>query len=212
MTMTQKVKSKNDLAFRWLAQILGIGTLITSCAFFYRGTDPVNLPKFFCLGITSCAILGVLGFRMKKFYKSENRTIYFALGVFIVALLNSLLFSGAPRIQMWYGTFARNDGFLTYFALAVCFFGASKFRKKEEIRIVLIFLLLVGLFNSIFSFLEILGFNLLKGDNFFNAIIGNLGNPDFVSAFFGIFASSCFAFNCKNNQSQFIYCLWINWH
>ena len=197
--MTQKVKSKNDLAFRWLAQILGIGTLITSCAFFYRGTDPVNLPKFFCLGITSCAILGVLGFRMKKFYKSENRMIYFALGVFILALLNSLLFSGAPRIQMWYGTFARNDGFLTYFALAVCFLGASMFRKKEDIRIVVKFLLLIGLFNSIFSFLEILGFNLLKGDNFFNVIIGNLGNPDFVSAFFGIFASSCFAYLLGNS-------------
>ena len=194
MAMNQKVKSNSDLTFLWLAQILGLGTFITSCAFFYRGTDPINLPKFFCLGITSCAILGILGFRAKKFYNSNNKTIYFALSIFIVSLLNSFLFSGAPRIQMWFGAFARNNGFLTYFALAVCFLGASTFRKKEEIKIVLKFLLLIGLFNSIFSFLEILGFNLLKADNFFNAIIGNLGNPDFVSAFFGIFASSCFAF------------------
>ena len=191
--MSQKVNAPSDAVFRWLAQILGFGSLITSVAFFQKGTDPVNLPKFFSLGITAGAVLGILLYGNKKFYCTENKKVYFTLFVFLLALSNSLIFSGAPRIQMWFGVFSRNNGFLTYFALAICMLAASSLRKRREIKIVCIFLASIGLINILFSFSEVLGYNPLRADNSFNAIIGNLGNPNFVSAFFGIFASVSFA-------------------
>ena len=156
-------------------------------------TDPVNATKLFIAGGLGFALLLVL-LTFNFAYTIKNfATFIFLIGLFIGASLFSVFKSDAPITQNLYGSYGRNTGFIAYLVLAMISIGVLGIRELANFRKVILGLLLAGLMNVLYcgwvlAFGDFIGWN-----NPYGKILGFFGNPDFISAFLGIFIASLFA-------------------
>jgi O-antigen ligase len=173
-------------------KLISLTCLFVTVVFWSQGTDPFNLPKLAILTVGSFALLGsLLDFRVIRRFEKLPLVV---TGLFILALLNSFIFSGAPKLQMFFGVYARNTGFLDYLSLAILFFGATTIRKSSDFqRIQRVYFLALGIVTLV-CILEIFGINIQKVSlTFKGALIGTLGNPNFISAYLGMGGTALFA-------------------
>jgi O-antigen ligase len=175
--------------------------VLVTLGFWRNGTDPVNIPKLLLLGGFSGLVLGNVV--VAKLYK-ENKVIFNLVGFFLVALTLPLFFASAPLVQQIFGISGRNTGFLAYLFLAILFLGAATLPRESDFQAVPRAILIAGYSSAIFCIFELLGVNLLGAVNNFGAIIGTLGNPNFVSAFSGMMTVGAFAltFNAELTLKQ----------
>lgn len=181
--------------------------VFTTLGYWRSGTDPVNIPKLLILGAFAGLVLGNL--MSLKLVKS-NKLIFSAVGLFVVSLLVPLFFASAPMVQQLYGISGRNTGFLAYLFLAVLFLGAATFPQASDYQAIPRAILLAGYGSAAVCILEMLHINLMGANNIFGAIIGTLGNPNFVSAFSGMMAVGGFvlSFNPElDNKQRAVYVL-----
>ena len=164
--------------------------VLTTLGFWRNGTDPVNIPKLLVLGAFSGLVLGNVV--VAKLYK-ENKAIFNLVGFFVFALTIPLGFSSAPLVQQFYGISGRNTGFLAYLFLAILFLGAATLPRESDYQAFPRAILIVGYASAFVCAFELLGVNILDAVNNFGAIIGTLGNPNFVSAFSGMMTVGAFA-------------------
>jgi O-antigen ligase len=164
--------------------------VLVTLGFWRNGTDPVNIPKLLLLGAFSGLVLGNVV--VAKLYK-ENRIVFNLVGFFLVALSVPLIFASAPLVQQFYGISGRNTGFLAYLFLAILFLGAATLPRESDYQAFPRAILIAGYGSAIVCGFEILDVNLIGAVNNFGAIIGTLGNPNFVSAFSGMMTVGSFA-------------------
>jgi O-antigen ligase len=109
--------------------------------------------------------------------------------LFIFLLLPIVLFSGSGIWLQIYGTYGRNTGALTYFALALLLlstvFATNAQFLKKFLQVVIVLGILLIFYGQIQNQgLDPFPFQNLYGSNVF----GTLGNPNFMSAFMGMVA------------------------
>jgi O-antigen ligase len=169
--------------------------VLVTLGFWRNGTDPVNIPKLLLLGAFSGLMLGNVV--VARLYK-DNKVIFNLVGFFVLALTVPLMFSTAPLVQQFFGISGRNTGFLAYLFLAVLFLGAATLPRESDYQAVPRAILIAGYGSALFCIFELLGINLLGAVNNFGAIIGTLGNPNFVSAFSGMITVGSFALSLNS--------------
>jgi O-antigen ligase len=128
----------------------------------------------------------------RKVFVAAKPALVLAL-IFITVLTLDLFFSKSDFAQAFYGVFGRNTGYLTYFSLALIFVGSSLIRRVETLNLFVNAVLIAGIVNVIYCGIDILGPDLLNWSNQYGAILGTFGNPNFISAFLGIFITVCSA-------------------
>ena len=154
-------------------------------------SDPVNVSKLAALGVLGGLTLGEL-FRVNiARVFSQQRFLVSILIAFVVNLFFAGFSSVAPFSQSFYGVFGRNNGILTYSLLAIILLGTSTLNEVKSVRLLINGFLIVGAVNVIYC-----GWVLIFGDfigwqNPYKHILGTFGNPDFISAFLGIFIACC---------------------
>jgi O-antigen ligase len=175
--------------------------VFVTLGFWRNGTDPVNIPKLLLLAAFSGLMLGNVV--VARLYK-DNKVIFNLVGFFVLALIIPLAFASAPLVQQVYGISGRNTGFLAYLFLAVLFLGAATLPRESDYQAFPRAILIAGYGSALVCVLELFGVNLLGANNVFGAIIGTLGNPNFVSAFSGMITVGSFAlsFNSKFKLNQ----------
>jgi O-antigen ligase len=171
------------------------GLVLVTLGFWRNGTDPVNIPKLLLLGAFSGLMLGNLV--VARLYK-DNKVVFNLVGFFVLALTIPLAFASAPLVQQIYGISGRNTGFLAYLFLAVLFLGAATLPRESDYQAFPRAILIAGYGSALVCVLELLGVNLLGALNVFGAIIGTLGNPNFVSAFSGMITVGSFALSLNS--------------
>jgi O-antigen ligase len=149
--------------------------------------DPINFPKMFILLILGTWIFGTVVVDVIM-----SKTFRFSLGqwailLFIVCLLIAALLTPV-HYTAFFGANHRNDGALSYFAMAVLSFAAMMSFKPGSAWLVRNFVLTLG---GILGFYGVL--QSTKHDPFhwvlsYGPVIGTLGNPDFMSAILGVSA------------------------
>ena len=169
--------------------------VLVTLGYWRNGTDPVNIPKLLLLGAFSGLMLGNVV--VARLYK-DNKVIFNLVGFFVLALTVPLMFSTAPLVQQFFGISGRNTGFLAYLFLAVLFLGAATLPRESDYEAFPRAILMAGYGSALFCILELLGMNLLGAVNNFGAIIGTLGNPNFVSAFSGMITVGSFALSLNS--------------
>ncbi len=186
------------LADKTIGKLLWIGTPgISLFLLVSTVTDPVNSTKLFIAGGVACAVLAVvLVFRRRILLSEEKITTAFVV-LFLIAGLNAVFHSSSPVNQNLYGQYGRNTGFLTYLFLGILLLGASTIRDRKMFSKILLGLAITGGVNLayctwVLAFGDFLGWN-----NPYGTILGLFGNPDFISAFFGMFATLLMAFFFK---------------
>jgi O-antigen ligase len=178
--MSQALTKKRIASFAVLVPMLVSLFLTTGI-----NIDPVNLPKMVLLASCAGYLLGLLA--STKFQGLRENRVLTGISLFLLlSLLTSLFLSKSPLVQSFYGSYARNTGFLTYFSLLILFIAISGIKIEKYFHWLLISLFSAGLFNVIYGFLQINGIDPVDWNNIFNAIIGTFGNPNFSSAFISI--------------------------
>jgi O-antigen ligase len=152
-------------------------------------TDPVNVTKFLSVGLLAFGSLALFLVGRPELKGFNERAFFITLTLFLTSLMISLFFSGAPIRQSLYGVYGRNTGLLTYFTLIAIALSALLLKNQQSFKQLLNGLFLAGIANLIYC-----GWVLLFGDpigwsNPYGAILGFFGNPDFISAFLGMFVT-----------------------
>ncbi len=134
------------------SRLLLLGPASVSLIVFTQGvTDPVNVTKFFLLG--GVAFSFVLAVSTKATLKSlwhSHKLVFVTLLAFLTAALNSLFQSDAPFSQSLYGAYGRNNGFLLYLFLVLCFFAILTSGSPEAFKNIVNSLIIVGFLNVIY--------------------------------------------------------------
>ena len=160
----------------------------------YSVMDPINLPKMSVLGVLGFTLLGALCSRPALFKTRSQKILVLLTGLFIFHSLLILLFSGRTISEGFYGVSGRNTGFLTYLCFAVVLFFAAQISSSTFIRSYLLVFIGIGLILTIYGMIQDTGLEPFPYINIYeNNVFGTFGNPNFQSAFMGIFGALLFA-------------------
>lgn len=182
-------------AEKFAARFTSFGVIVATCLIFSRvSTDPVNVPKFVALGGLATGLLGILiAYKPQKIW-SRSKLLVISVGLFVISLFISLIGNSAPLSQMIYGAYGRNTGLLTYLFLAIIFVAISLFNTSNSIKLILYAFFVSALINIayctwVLAFGDFVGWNNPSGN-----LLGLFGNPNFISAFLGMFITGALAF------------------
>lgn len=164
------------------------GPTVTVALGFGITLDNVNVIKLLAL-----AIFG--GFALAQILKVGGVTPRVVLMprcavavVFLIGLAAPLVFSESPVAQQIYGVSGRQLGFLHYLFLLFIFLGNSTLNAPVFWPKILNSLVVVGVFEATYGFVQYFGLDLISWRNSNNWIFGTFGNPDYLSSFLALSA------------------------
>jgi O-antigen ligase len=171
---------------RWVSiGALGVTLLVTDRV----SNDPVNVGKMLLLTTIAGASFALTVTSYKQAWR-QNKSLLATLCIFLLISLISIILSKDSWERGFFGAFGRNTGLLTYTGLSVLLLATSFFRTLKSIRLILSALLVSGLINLIYCFVALSGYDIFAWKNPYNSILGTLGNPNFISAFLGMFVTA----------------------
>jgi len=175
-----------------LSAIIAWGSLIVTLLVTDRiSADPVNVGKMVAIATVAGFCLAILISLRKEIYK-HFKLVVLLLSGFVCISFVSIMLSSNPWEKGFYGTYARNTGFLTYLSLSLLFLSASQLLRNESyLRIIRAFLL-AGLLNLFYCFLVLGGIDIFTWQNPYGKVLGTFGNPNFISSFMAIFLITLF--------------------
>lgn len=177
-----KRELENRLSFILAWGTLGITILLTDRI----STDPVNVSKMLLLSVVAFSVLPIVYIQKSELFSKEKALVLASLGFVLFALIS--VFTSANTIERGlYGAFSRNTGLLTYASLVIVFLAATLLTVEQSFEKVIKALLLAGVINTIYSLIAASGYDVITWNNPSKAILGTFGNPNFISAFMGIF-------------------------
>lgn len=177
-----KRELENRLSFILAWGTLGITILLTDRI----STDPVNVSKMLLLSVVAFSVLPIVYIQKSELFSKEKALVLASLGFVLFALIS--VFTSANTIERGlYGAFSRNTGLLTYASLVIVFLAATLLTLEQSFEKVIRALLLAGVINTIYSLIAASGYDVITWNNPSKAILGTFGNPNFISAFMGIF-------------------------
>jgi O-antigen ligase len=164
-------------------------------------TDPVNVTKLFAAGCVSLGVFSIaLVYGLKELW-ATSRALVISAALFILAGLNSVINSEAPQVQNLYGVFGRQTGFVTYFLLTLVALSATLLRSQKSFDRIIWALLFSGAVNVLYCGWALAFGDFIHWNNPYGNILGLFGNPDFISAFLGMFIAGTigYAFSGKHS-------------
>lgn len=190
---------------KYLARIIAVGAGFTTI-FVVSGavTDPVNVTKLLSLGIVSSMAFGTIIVSGLRNLVRLNFPLWAAVGLFLASALLSISRSSSPFSQNWFGVYGRNNGFLTYFFLAVLLLATVSLNSRDSLRRVILGLLVAGLVNVAYCLWVILFGDFVGWNNPYGNILGTLGNPNFIGSFLGIFLAAYLAYSLSNEAPRYL--------
>ena len=189
----------NLIAEKSLARLLMFGGAFISILVWTTVTDPVNITKLLALGgVAGAAIAISISFGAKDLWANYKLPILL-LALFFLTVLNSVFQSEAPTSQLLYGAFGRNTGLVAYVLLIFLFISAMSLSQTSSFLKISYGILIAGAVNVAYSLWVILFGDFIGWSNPYGNILGTFGNPNFIGAFLGIFASLLFAYIVKPN-------------
>jgi O-antigen ligase len=156
-------------------------------------TDPVNATKLAAAGGLGIGLLSIALFFNFRALISENKLFVVLALLFVIAGISAVLTSGSPSSQNIYGSFGRNTGLVTYLVLLAIAISALTLREASSFKRVIYGLQIAGVINVIYCSWVIAFGDFLSWNNPYGNILGLFGNPNFISAFLGIFITTILA-------------------
>lgn len=185
-------------------QILGTLTLtvcvaVTLVVAPYTFLDPMGLPKLLVLAFLAIISFSLIVPTLKAVIKSEFKTLFILLSLFIFQIVLVIVFSGANIGGQILGVYQRQTGGLTYICLAIILLSSSFVSDYAFVKRFTRVTLIVGAILIVYGNVQYVGLEPFPYVNAYtvNAPIGTFGNADFQSAFMGMIAvvSMSMAFN-----------------
>jgi O-antigen ligase len=178
-----------------LATYISAGTfVVTVFLLASTSTDPVNVTKLFALGGVAIAVFGISLVFGRKTLLSNYLPILVATIVFDLVMIFASVSSKAPFSQNYFGVFGRNNGLLTYALLSLIMITSCLLTEVESFEKIFYGLFAAGLLNIMYCGWVLAFGDFVPWNNPYGNILGLFGNPDFISAFLGMFIAGSLAF------------------
>jgi O-antigen ligase len=156
-------------------------------------TDPVNATKLAVSGALAFALISIsLAFNAKALIGQYKLFLAFAL-LFLLAGISAVISSGSPMSQNLYGSYGRNTGFITYLVLLFISIAALTLTEHSSFQRVIWGLQIAGVINVVYCLWVIAFGDFVGWNNPYGNILGLFGNPNFISAFLGMFITTILA-------------------
>ena len=195
----------NMIAERTVARILAFGLAFVAVIVVTGSvTDPVNVTKLFALGGVAGAAAFAAGFNGYSRLWKNGKAVITAVLVFVAMGISAMANSDSPLVQNLYGEYGRNTGFIAYILLILVFLSALVLRAEGSFRLLIWGLILAGVVNVIYCLWVVIFGDFIPWNNPYGNILGTFGNPNFIGAFLGFFASAMVAFVIKNKFSIYL--------
>jgi O-antigen ligase len=178
--MKKELENRLGVILAWGA--LAVTILVTDKI----NTDPVNVSKMLLLSVVGFSLLPIIFIQIKDLLR-DSRIILVASAGFIMFATISMFTSANPIERGLYGAFGRNTGLLTYTSLIIIFLTSTLISQYKNFQRVVNVLLIAGIVNVVLALLAASGNDPLTWENPYNAVLGTFGNPNFISAFMGMF-------------------------
>lgn len=160
----------------------------------YSVTDPINLPKMSILGILGFTLLGTCMNRRSLAQMKKQKLLIVLASLFVIQGLLILVLSGRSISQGLYGTSGRNTAFLTYLSLLLILFTISQSSSAFFVKNFIDIFIVIGIILQVYGILQNFGLEPFPYVNTYESnVFGTFGNPNFQSAFMGIFGALLFA-------------------
>ena len=174
--------------------ILSLGVMLTTLVVWTSGlTEPVGMPKLAILTLTALVLFGYFLPHGKSIFR-EQKVSVLAIGLFVAWMAVAALVSSNPISRSFYGIEARRTGWLAYFSFAIIFLVATLIRTEKSRKRIYVVFLFCGTFNVIYSLIVLTTKkDPIPWNNVYGTILGTFGNPNFISAFLGLFVIALFA-------------------
>lgn len=185
----------NKAAEQTLSTFLALGTAFTT-VFLVTGpvSDPVNVTKLAAAGGLAFCVFSIAVIHSSKLLIQDSKLLLLASALFIVAMINAIVFSDSPLSQNLYGTSGRNTAFIFYLMMTLLMISASLLRSANSFNRVILALLFAGGLNVLYCGWVIAFGDFIGWNNPYKTILGLFGNPNFVSAFLGMFIAATVAY------------------
>ena len=155
------------------------------------GADPVNVGKMLALSVVGFSLIPFIKIPRAREWHRANLWFLFLVGL-MVAIFISVFTSANSYERGLYGTYGRNTGFLTYFALSIIFITATQITTQASFHRIQKSLFISGYFNILYCCAAGAGMDIITWDNPYGAVLGTFGNPNFIGSFMGIFSGVVF--------------------
>lgn len=185
----------NNAAEKTASTLILIGTPFV-CLFVILDsvTDPVNATKLAIAGALGVSLFSLfLGFAGKNIFLQYKYFLSATL-LFLIASISAAVNSDAPLAQNLYGAYGRNTGLIAYLVLSMVAIGALLLRVESSFKKIIWGLQFAGIVNVIYCAWVIAFGDFLSWSNPYGNILGLFGNPNFISAFLGMFITTLMAF------------------
>lgn len=179
-------KVKQSVNFRLSRILLWVGPAVTLMVNPWTNYDPISLPKMLTLSIFSGAVFALLISSRLISIASIPKAFSVLIVVFIFGLTLSLLFSGAPLNQQFWGAFGRNTGYLTYISLLIIMVGVALMQTISFYEALTKVFMLTSAPMTAYCVIQYFGKDPIPWSE--KGVFGTLGNINFLSAFLGMTA------------------------
>jgi len=199
---------KQALTYKSLIYTLVLTTIFQSTDFM----DPINSPKLSVLGLGALLLLIALIINV-KYLKTDGLSHFkYILAVFIVSMLVSGLATSTNFNRIIMGVFGRNNGLLSYAALAVVAYGSAVTVKNYGHTRIIKSLAVLGFLESLYGIMQINRLDFFQFSYVGNPVFLTLGNEDFASVFLviSIFANVYLLFENSKDFKQIFFLLSIS--
>jgi O-antigen ligase len=164
-------------------------------------TDPVNATKLTVAGGLGFALFSIFIAFAGKGNFLQFKYFLIAAFLFLLASINASLNSSSPLAQNIYGAYGRNTGLVAYSVLSMVAIGALLLRSESSFSRIIWGLQFAGVVNVIYCAWVIVFGDFLSWNNPYGNILGLFGNPNFISAFLGIFITTLMAFSAAKTAN-----------
>ena len=178
------MKSAEKLVSKILLSTCAITTLIYTP---FINIDPFAAPKIAILGTASSALVIILLFSNKLIFRVKSNYIFLLL---TLDLLLVYYFSGANKVEQFYGTVGRNFGLLAHLSLVVICLASANYCSLEIIKNFRKLLIIVSGINMAYGTIQLMGEDFVSNwtTTYLDSARGFFGNPNQYSSFTAIAA------------------------
>ena len=192
----------NKAAEKTTSSILLIGTPFV-CLFIVLQsvTDPVNATKLSVAGALGFSLFSLFVVFAGKALFIQYKYFLITSFLFLAASFSAAFNSDAPLTQNFYGAYGRNTGLIAYLVLSMVAIGALLIKSEGNFKKIIWGLQFAGVINVVYCAWVIVFGDFLSWANPYGNILGLFGNPNFISAFLGMFITTLMAFAASKSAS-----------
>lgn len=188
-----------------LSRFLSLGLAFTTI-FLLTGavSDPVNVTKLAAAGGVGFSVFSIALILGRRALLESSKPLLIVCSFFILAMTSAVVSSDSPLSQNLYGTFGRNTGLIFYLTMTLLMLGSSLLRNPSSFNRIHVALLFAGVINVLYCAWVIFFGDFIGWNNPYKAILGLFGNPNFVSAYLGMFIAAMIAFILSKNTKMVV--------